>query len=68
MRSGIQIWGGGIGDRWQSHMRCGSRGAAALPVGGLLPMVVATPMGRVRISGFGGDCSPSAVEEVGGDG
>jgi hypothetical protein len=28
------------------------------------PMVVAAPMGRVRVSRFGGDCSPPAVEEV----
>jgi hypothetical protein len=28
--------------------------------------VAAAPMGRVRVSGFREDCSPPAVEEVGG--
>jgi hypothetical protein len=54
--------GGRAGDVWA--VACSGGGATVVPSGGLAPAVAAAPMGRVWVSGFGGDCSPPAVEEV----
>jgi hypothetical protein len=57
-------YGGDGGAETMQPVAC-SGGGTAIASGGRLTLTVA-PMGRVRVLGFGRDCSSLTVEEVGG--